>query len=55
MRTRRREIELTEPQLIRDPKLALLPPLPRLIERLNGASELLRMRIAPREDCSVGT
>lgn len=46
MRTRGRDVRLVEPELIHDPDLRLLPWLPRHIERLNGASELLRMRIA---------
>ncbi len=46
IRVRGRDVRLVEPELIVDPALKLVPPPARLIERLGGATELLRMRAA---------
>jgi deazaflavin-dependent oxidoreductase (nitroreductase family) len=42
-----RRVRLMEPELIRDPELRFLPPPARLLERWNGVTETVRMRIAP--------
>ena len=41
-----REVRLVEPELFRDPTLRFLPLPARLIERWNGVTEAVRMRIA---------
>jgi deazaflavin-dependent oxidoreductase (nitroreductase family) len=48
IRTLGRTIQLVEPELFRDEQLAFLPPPARLVERWNGVSEALRMRVADR-------
>ena len=51
LRTRGRDVELVEPELITDPELRLAPPFVRFVEkRLAGATEVLRMRAAALED-----
>lgn len=47
MRTRNRDVHLTQPELIVDPELRLMPSFLRLIGRLNRVSEFLRMRAVP--------
>jgi deazaflavin-dependent oxidoreductase (nitroreductase family) len=42
-----RRVHLVEPELIRDPELRFLPPPARLLERWNGVTETVRMRITP--------
>ena len=42
-----RDIRLVEPELIVNPPWELVPPPVRLIERLAGVTEFLRMRVAP--------
>ena len=44
IRERGRDVRLVEPELVRDSKLLPLPPAVRLIARLIGVTELLRMR-----------
>jgi deazaflavin-dependent oxidoreductase (nitroreductase family) len=47
LRTRRRDLELVEPELISDPDLTLAPPFVRFVEKhLAGVTEVLRMRRA---------
>jgi deazaflavin-dependent oxidoreductase (nitroreductase family) len=48
IRTRGGIVHLREPELFRDEQLAFLPWPARLVERWNGVSEALRMRIADR-------
>lgn len=43
---RGRRIHLVEPELFTDPELRFLPAAPRAIERLNGVTQGVRMRIA---------
>ena|SRR5262245_38778169 len=45
LRTRGREVALVDPQLFVDPSRRLMPPLVRLVLRLDRATEFLRMRI----------
>jgi hypothetical protein len=44
--TRGRRIRLVQPELIEDGELRYLPPPARVIERLNGVTETVRMRVA---------
>ena len=45
MRTRGRDIELVEPEVIVDPQLRMMPrPLAPLLGRLNRVTEVMRMR-----------
>ena len=47
LRTRGRDVELVEPELIADPELKLAPGFVRFVEkRLAGVTEVLRMRAA---------
>ncbi len=47
LRTRRRNVELVEPELIDDPELRLAPGFVRFVEqRIAGVTEVLRMRSA---------
>jgi deazaflavin-dependent oxidoreductase (nitroreductase family) len=47
LRTRGRDVELVEPELVTDPELTLAPPFVRFVEkRLAGVTEVLRMRRA---------
>jgi len=47
LRTRGRDVELIEPELVADPELTLAPPFVRFVEkRLAGVTEVLRMRRA---------
>jgi deazaflavin-dependent oxidoreductase (nitroreductase family) len=46
LRTRGRDLRLIEPEVVVDPALTPLPWLPRVLERANRVSELLRMRVA---------
>lgn len=49
LRTRGRDVELVEPELIADPELSLAPPFVRFVEKhLAGVTEVLRMRPAGR-------
>jgi deazaflavin-dependent oxidoreductase (nitroreductase family) len=48
IRIRGRTVRLDEPELLIDPDLRALPFVPRLIERWNGVTEVLRMRAAVR-------
>ena len=47
MRTRNRDVRLIEPELIVDPALRLMPPVLRLVGRLNRVTAFLRMRAVP--------
>lgn len=48
MRSRGRDIQLREPEVIVDPELRLMPwPLAPLLGRLNRVTEVLRMRAVP--------
>ena len=45
LKTRGRVVELSQPELVRDPELRPAPPVARFVERrLAGATEYLRMR-----------
>ena len=45
LKTRGRAVQLSQPELVRDPELRPAPPIARFVERrLAGASEYLRMR-----------
>ena len=47
LRSRRRDVELVEPELISDPELTLAPPFVRSVEKhVAGVTEVLRMRRA---------
>ena len=49
LRTRGRDVELVEPELMADPELRLAPGFVRFVEkRLAGVTEVLRMRSATR-------
>lgn len=48
MRIRGRDVRLVEPELIIDPELRTMPPVLRIVGRLNRVSEFLRMRPAAR-------
>jgi deazaflavin-dependent oxidoreductase (nitroreductase family) len=51
IRTRGRDVELVEPELITDPELQLAPTVVRFVEkRLAGVTEVLRMSPAMFED-----
>jgi deazaflavin-dependent oxidoreductase (nitroreductase family) len=53
LRTRGRDVELAEPELIADPELTLAPPIVRFVEkRLAGVKEVLRMRRASSSDAA---
>jgi deazaflavin-dependent oxidoreductase (nitroreductase family) len=47
VRVRGRDVRLVEPELIVNPHWGLVPGPVRLIERLAGVTEFLRMRVAP--------
>jgi deazaflavin-dependent oxidoreductase (nitroreductase family) len=47
VRVQGRDVRLVEPELIVNPPWDLVPGLVRLIERLAGVTEFLRMRVAP--------
>ena len=54
IRTRGRDVELVDPELIADPDLRLAPPFVRFVEkRLAGVTEVLRMRPAARPQPDV--
>ena len=46
LQTRRRTVQLIEPEVFEDRELAFLPLPARILERLNGVTEAMRMRIA---------
>jgi deazaflavin-dependent oxidoreductase (nitroreductase family) len=48
LRAQGRTIRLVAPEFVVDPDLRVLPVVPRVIERWNGATSLMRMRAATR-------